>query len=251
MSTVGLDPLPAGVDGVEIKVTLDADQIENGLVAFDLDRRQASRRQVWFCEHVAAVEPVALALFARGLILRLRSTDGDADSTVKPGRSVSPRSAGHPLAALPGRDARGAGAHTSLRCGGDTALLVGDDVLRQLQTADREGVRENALPVVWWGQGARVMTRMASAVVVDVEGHGDLVLSGESGRVVVFQALVRAGRVRRRGHPERRRGGLQVGGAGSDREHLGAEGDGAGVRVVGVGGADGVGVHVVAVDLGA
>jgi hypothetical protein len=95
MSTVGLDPLPAGVDGVEIKVTLNADQIEDGLVAFDLDRRQASRRQIWFCEEVAAVEPVALPLFARGLILRLRSTDGEADSTVKlrgPGGCLDPES---------------------------------------------------------------------------------------------------------------------------------------------------------------
>jgi hypothetical protein len=95
MSSAGLDALPAGVDGVEIKVTLDADQIEDGLAAFDLDRGLASRRQIWFCEHVAPLEPVALALSARGLILRLRSTDGKADSTLKlrgPGGGLDPES---------------------------------------------------------------------------------------------------------------------------------------------------------------
>jgi len=84
MSRAGIESLPRGVDGVEIKVTLDSDQIEDGLVAFDLPREQARKRRIWFCEQVAeSGASAALPLLTRGLILRLRSTGGDADLTVK------------------------------------------------------------------------------------------------------------------------------------------------------------------------
>ena len=84
MSTAGIESLSGGVDAMEIKVTLDSDQIEDGLAAFDLPPQQAIRRRIWFCEQVAeSGESAALPLLARGLILRLRSTDGDADLTVK------------------------------------------------------------------------------------------------------------------------------------------------------------------------
>jgi hypothetical protein len=41
MSSAGRESLPDGVDAVEIKVTLDSDRIEEGLVAFDLSRQRA------------------------------------------------------------------------------------------------------------------------------------------------------------------------------------------------------------------
>jgi len=84
MSTASNDSLLGDVDAVEIKVTLDADQIEDALVAFGFRSQTAHERQVWFCEYIVeSGGSAALPLLARGLILRIRSTDGDGDSTVK------------------------------------------------------------------------------------------------------------------------------------------------------------------------
>jgi len=77
--------VPSGVDGVEIKVTLDEGWVDNGLAAFHLDLAVAERRRIWFCEYRrGSGGPAALPLLARGLILRVRSRSGHADdSTLK------------------------------------------------------------------------------------------------------------------------------------------------------------------------
>jgi hypothetical protein len=74
-----------GCRGIEIKVTLGAELVDAGLAAFDLSADAAQRRRIWFCEHLDGHGgPAALPLFARGLILRVRSKKGSADdSTLK------------------------------------------------------------------------------------------------------------------------------------------------------------------------
>ncbi|HSV64479.1 MAG TPA: hypothetical protein VLJ59_01045 [Mycobacteriales bacterium] len=88
--------LPAGLDAVEIKVTLAADLVDDAVAAFDLRPGAAERRRIWFCEQITGYGgPTRLPLLARGLILRVRSTAGGAgDSTVKlrgPEGCVDPR----------------------------------------------------------------------------------------------------------------------------------------------------------------
>jgi hypothetical protein len=71
---------PPGVDAVEIKVTLGADQVDAGLVAFALDPAPVERRQIWFCEYIDEhVRSDELALLSRGIILRVRKRKDHAD----------------------------------------------------------------------------------------------------------------------------------------------------------------------------
>jgi hypothetical protein len=71
---------PPGVDAVEIKVTLGADQADAGLAAFALGPAPVERRQIWFCEHIDEhVHSDELPLLARGIILRVRKRKDHAD----------------------------------------------------------------------------------------------------------------------------------------------------------------------------
>lgn len=85
MSIDGANAVPPGIEGVELKVTLGAEQVDAGLAAFALGRRSAERRSIWFCERVEAHGgPATLPLLARGVILRVRKIQGSSDdSTLK------------------------------------------------------------------------------------------------------------------------------------------------------------------------
>ncbi len=76
---------PPGVDGVELKVTLGAGQVDAGLAALGLDTGTAERRHIWFCERLGGHgSPATLPLLARGIILRARKrADHDDDATLK------------------------------------------------------------------------------------------------------------------------------------------------------------------------
>lgn len=75
----------SGFDAVEIKVNLVDSEVDRGLAIFELTAATAERRRIWFCEHLDGHGgPTALPLFARGLILRVRSRAGSTDdSTLK------------------------------------------------------------------------------------------------------------------------------------------------------------------------
>jgi hypothetical protein len=95
MSIAGVNALPPGIEWVELKVTLGAQQVDAGLAGFGLDRRSAERRSIWFCERIDVHGgPATLPLFARGIILRVRKKrDSPDDSTLKlraPEGSVDP-----------------------------------------------------------------------------------------------------------------------------------------------------------------
>lgn len=85
MSTDGTNAVPPGVEWVELKVTLGADQVDAGLAAFALRPISAERRSIWFCDRIDAHGgPTMLPLLARGVILRVRKVrDGADDSTLK------------------------------------------------------------------------------------------------------------------------------------------------------------------------
>jgi hypothetical protein len=88
---------PAGVEWVELKVTLAETEVDTALdkLGLDPDGAIAEPREIYFCEHVGPPsEPVTLPLLARGIILRIRKIqDGPDDATVKlrgPEGSVDP-----------------------------------------------------------------------------------------------------------------------------------------------------------------
>lgn len=85
MSTGGANAVPPGVDWVELKVTLGADQVDAGLDGFALEPTSAERRSIWFCDWIDAHGgPTMLPLLARGVILRVRKVRGGPDdSTLK------------------------------------------------------------------------------------------------------------------------------------------------------------------------
>ena len=93
----GVDRVPAGVDGIEIKISLAAEDVESGLQA-GLSRDAAERRQIWFCEYLQGHRgPTALPLLARGLIVRLRNKPGRRDDVtlkLRARRDASIRSPG-------------------------------------------------------------------------------------------------------------------------------------------------------------
>jgi len=84
MAASGL-PALGGLDGVELKLNFDADQIDNALRVFGFDPDAGSSRRIWFGEVVDGLGGRdALPLFGRGIILRVRAKKkrGD-DVTVK------------------------------------------------------------------------------------------------------------------------------------------------------------------------
>jgi hypothetical protein len=76
---------PAGIQQVELKVTIGGMQVNDGFREFDLDPDDAEPREIFFCERVHAhSDPIVLPLFERGIILRVRQITGDPDdSTLK------------------------------------------------------------------------------------------------------------------------------------------------------------------------
>jgi hypothetical protein len=81
----GADTVPPGIERVELKVTLGAEQVDAGLAGFALDAGSAERRSIWFCERTDAHGgPAMLPLLDRGAILRVRKIrDSPDDSTLK------------------------------------------------------------------------------------------------------------------------------------------------------------------------
>jgi len=79
------DMVPPGIEWVELKVTLGADQVDAGLAGFALDTGSAERRSIWFCDRIDAYGgPEMLPLLDRGIILRVRKIpDSPDDSTMK------------------------------------------------------------------------------------------------------------------------------------------------------------------------
>jgi hypothetical protein len=75
----------ARLDGIEVKVTLGAEQVQAARHALALSGDDGRRRRIYFCEDVAAAGgPAALPLLDNGIILRLRQNKGSKDdSTVK------------------------------------------------------------------------------------------------------------------------------------------------------------------------
>jgi hypothetical protein len=72
------------LDGIEVKVTIGAEQVEVARQAFALSGDDGRRRRIYFCEDVAAGGSAALPLLDNGIILRLRQNKGGKDdSTVK------------------------------------------------------------------------------------------------------------------------------------------------------------------------
>jgi hypothetical protein len=78
-------PAPPGIEWVELKATLGAEQVDAGLRGFALEHRSAQRRSIWFCEPLDAYGgPTMLPLLARGVIVRVRKIrDSPDDSTLK------------------------------------------------------------------------------------------------------------------------------------------------------------------------
>jgi hypothetical protein len=85
MPTESANAAPPGIEWVELKVTLGAEQVDAGLAAFALQPGSAERRSIWFCDRIDAHGgPTMLPLLARGTILRVRKVrDGADDSTLK------------------------------------------------------------------------------------------------------------------------------------------------------------------------
>jgi hypothetical protein len=85
MSVANANTVPAGIEWVELKVTLGAEQVDAGLAGFALEAESAERRSIWFCERIDAHGgPGMLPLLDRGAILRVRKIqDGPDDSTLK------------------------------------------------------------------------------------------------------------------------------------------------------------------------
>ena len=77
--------MDARLDGIEIKVTIGAEQVQVARQALALSGDDGRRRRIYFCEDVAgAGGPAALPLLDNGIILRLRQNKGSKDdSTVK------------------------------------------------------------------------------------------------------------------------------------------------------------------------
>jgi hypothetical protein len=98
MKIGGANTAPPGIEWVELKVTLGADQVDDGLAGFALKPGSAEQRSIWFCERIDAhggPTPTMLPLLARGIILRVRKIRGSSDdSTLKlrgPEGCVDPR----------------------------------------------------------------------------------------------------------------------------------------------------------------
>ncbi|MBB3606636.1 hypothetical protein FHT40_006327 [Mycolicibacterium sp. BK556] len=70
------------VDSVEIKVNIDASR-GDALAMLGQDPAEGSTRQIWFAEERAGVERGSLPLFARHVVVRLRSGGDTDDLTVK------------------------------------------------------------------------------------------------------------------------------------------------------------------------
>jgi hypothetical protein len=71
------------LDGIEIKVTINADQVEAAKDAW-LSGRDGKRRAIYFFEERPPGDPAALPLLRAGVILRVRQIeDGKDDSTAK------------------------------------------------------------------------------------------------------------------------------------------------------------------------
>ena len=81
----GSNAVPAGIESVELKVTLGAKEVDAGLSGFALEPGSAERRSIWFCERIDAHRgPAVLPLLARGVIIRVRKIQGSSDdSTLK------------------------------------------------------------------------------------------------------------------------------------------------------------------------
>jgi len=76
---------PAGIERVELKVTITEEQVNDGLRELGLDSDDAEPRDIYFCERVYPNrQPIILPLFERGIILRFRRIRGGTDdSTLK------------------------------------------------------------------------------------------------------------------------------------------------------------------------
>jgi hypothetical protein len=74
-----------GIAEVELKVSLEAGEADDGLRKLDLKTDDAKKRTIWFFEGVDADgSPGQLPLLERGIILRARGKrDGSGESTVK------------------------------------------------------------------------------------------------------------------------------------------------------------------------
>jgi hypothetical protein len=77
--------MDARLDGIEIKATVGAEQVQVARHALALSGGDGRRRRIYFCEDVAGAHgPAALPLLDNGIILRLRQNKGSKDdSTVK------------------------------------------------------------------------------------------------------------------------------------------------------------------------
>jgi hypothetical protein len=77
--------MDARLDGIEIKVTIGAEQVQLARQALALSGDDGRRRRIYFCEDVAAAGgSAALPLLDNGIILRLRQNKGGKDdSTIK------------------------------------------------------------------------------------------------------------------------------------------------------------------------
>jgi hypothetical protein len=85
MSSDARSTPPAGIERVELKVSVTGEQVNDGLREFDLDADRAETRDIFFCERVyPQTDLVILPLFERGIILRFRRIRGGTDdSTLK------------------------------------------------------------------------------------------------------------------------------------------------------------------------
>jgi hypothetical protein len=72
------------LDGIEIKVTIGAEQVQAAKQALAVSDPDGRRRRIYFCEGAAATGSAALPLLDHGVILRLRDNQGSKDdSTAK------------------------------------------------------------------------------------------------------------------------------------------------------------------------
>ena len=85
MSSDGENSGPRGIGEVELKVSLDAAEADDGLRKLELEKDEAKKRTIWFFEGLDANgSPRELPLLERGIILRVRrKKDGSGEATVK------------------------------------------------------------------------------------------------------------------------------------------------------------------------
>src|SRR2546430_11206269 len=90
--------VPAGIEWVELKVTVGAEQVDAGLAGFGLKAGSAERRSIWFCDRIDAHGgPHKLPPLDRGATLRAPKLTRSPDAPTLKLRGPEGRAAPGPV----------------------------------------------------------------------------------------------------------------------------------------------------------